>query len=248
MKKFFLLTHQKNKQLSKNRVKGKKRRCFKMINKIITVFIVLLLALGGAALAAQETEPISPDDPLYEAVRELEEAQFDISEDTIEKVALRNEFAARRLASLGKIVEEGKPEFVGQLLEEYSNQNRQLTETLDDVDGPDAEKMMQLVTEANKQRNEHLAQMSEDERLPEEARAGMQRALENQELAMQKLQEALEKAQDARQRAGEQANEAMNRGEASGNAAGEPSNEGEGNGNSGVDNAPAGPGNNRARP
>ena len=178
------------------------------MKKTMIIFVASLLTLGGAALAAQETGLILPDNPLYHAGNALEEAQADISENAVEQVVLRNERVGKKLALLEEVTREGKPEFVDQLLEEFDEQNRNLREALDGVGGPDAEKIYELVTEANKQRSERLEEMIADDSLPQEARDGVAKALENQEQAMMKMQEGLDRAQEAREKASQRAGEA----------------------------------------
>ncbi len=174
-----------------------------MLKKSFTVVIIFMFLFMASALGAEgEVETATPEDPLFDTVRSLEDAQYDLAEDEEEKVALQDEFAERRLDALDEM-EEAEAELIEEVLEDYMNHERELGQILEGMDGPNAEALIALVDKASEKRGQRLAQNLEREDLPEEAREGMQRALANQEMAREKMKAALERAQNLREAAKE---------------------------------------------
>lgn len=183
-------------------------------------FVSLLIALfimgiGGGILAGEGDDPVGPENPLYNAARGVEESQIDLVNTASEKAAFQNEFAERRMAAIENADYMAEAD-LEELLGDLNGHERALGLLLEGMSGPDAEEIIALVDEASKKRGEKLENMSKNENLPQSARDGMKRALENQEEARKKMADALREAQQKREAAGEQAQEGMERSEGAG--------------------------------
>jgi hypothetical protein len=72
----------------------------------------------GVVFAQDEPEAL-PDDPLYQAKRQMETAQLNAGFDPLEKATLHTKYAKERLAEVKAMVSKGKPEFVEGLVKDY---------------------------------------------------------------------------------------------------------------------------------
>ncbi|MDW7651459.1 MAG: hypothetical protein SCM57_09015, partial [Bacillota bacterium] len=102
-----------------------------------------------------------------------------------------NLFAERRMFVLGKMAEAGQPDFVAELVDELKGFDGRLEQVAKDFND---EELYEKIIEANQQRGVRLQELIDDGELPQEALDGMQKALDNQAMAMEKLQEALNNA------------------------------------------------------
>lgn len=199
-------------------------------------FVSLLIALfimgiGGGILAGEGDDPVGPENPLYNAARGVEESQIDLVNTASEKAAFQNEFAERRMAAIENADYMAEAD-LEELLGDLNGHERALGLLLEGMSGPDAEEIIALVDEASKKRGEKLENMSKNENLPQSARDGMKRALENQEEARKKMADALREAQQKREAAGEQGEDKSSRADDRG---GQEENSGKDDNNAGAD-------------
>ncbi len=168
-----------------------------MLKKSLIILAAVLLLLGGSVWALDGNGPeilVTPENPFYDAARAIENAQFELATDLEEKIIMQNEYSERRLAALENT---GNSEDFDELIDAYDEHEQEMGKLLEGVDGPDFEGVYDLVLESSEQRNVRLKKIAADENLPEGAREGARRALENQEMAMGKLEEALVRAREA---------------------------------------------------
>ncbi|MEW5785888.1 MAG: hypothetical protein AB1767_12590 [Bacillota bacterium] len=171
-----------------------------MFKRSLCAFLVLLLLLlaGTAWTAAEDLAgtPLTPEDATYDAGLFIEDAQFELAADPVEQAGMQSVYAERRL----RVIEEiENPSDMEALLAGYREHERKLWRLLEGLDGANTGQgsALALMAEACEQRAQRLRAMSENSTLPEEARNGINQALENQQMAMVKLREALTNAQQA---------------------------------------------------
>lgn len=178
-----------------------------MLKKIICMATAALFLFSGAGLVFSNEDlenPLIPGDASYQTGMAIEEAQYEIADDPEEKIGMQNEYAERRFQAIEQAFD---PEDLAVLLEGYQDHEQklgQLAMDLNEIDS-DLASVLELVEQASQQRYLRLQEMSEDESLPETAREGMKKALENQEMAMVRFAEALARAQQAREAARDRA-------------------------------------------
>ncbi len=167
-----------------------------MLKKVTIIMAAVLLLLGGSvwALDSNGETSLTPENPFYDAARAIEDAQYELAADLEEKIMIQNKYSERRLAALGNT---GNSEDFDELLAAYTGHEQELGELLEGLDKPDFEGVYDLVIESSEQKSVRLEEIIADDSLPEGAREGAQRALENQGMAMDKLEEALARAREA---------------------------------------------------
>ena len=170
-----------------------------MLKKSLIIMAAVLLVFGGTVWALDGSRPenaLTPENSFYDAGRAIENAQYALAADLEEKIMIQNEYSERRLAAMENA---GNSEDFEELFDAYTEHEHETEELLEEIDGdgPDFDRIYDLVIESSEQRSVRLLEMSTDEDLPEGAREGAQRALENQEMAMEKLRDALDRAQEA---------------------------------------------------
>jgi hypothetical protein len=188
------------------RITAKKEGWHKMIKKLCFLAIAFMLILSGSVWANDEGDSggnLIPDDLTYETVFAYETAQYDLVKDLKEKIGMQNEFAERRLRALEALKMVNNQVALETVLNAFQSSELELLSLVEDLDSSDLDTAADLVMKASEQRMVRLAEKSEDESLPEQARNGMKKALENQEMAMNKFREALQVAQQARETAGQ---------------------------------------------
>lgn len=174
-----------------------------MLKKIMIITAAVLLLFGGSVWAVDGNGPetlLTPKNPFYDAGQAIENAQYELATDLEEKIMVQDEYSKRRLAAMENA---GDPEDFNELLATYAEHEQELGELLEELEGPDAEEIVGLVEESSVKKSERLDEMMVDENdLPEVARAGVDKALKNQEMAMEKLEGALKRAREAHENAG----------------------------------------------
>ncbi len=168
-----------------------------MLKKGLIIMAAVLLLFGGTVWALDGSGPetgLTPEDPFYDAARAVEDAQYELTADLEERIMIQNEYSERRLAAMENA---GNSDDFNELLDAYAEHERELGELLEGLDEPDFDRVYELVIESSEQKSVRLTEMLEDDELPEEAKEGAQKALDNQEKAMIKLGEALDRAQKA---------------------------------------------------
>jgi hypothetical protein len=180
-----------------------------MKKKVLCIVLGLTLLFAGQAFAEEDVEVVNPDSELYDTTREMEDAEYDLTEDTGEKILLQDQYAGERLDETEIALENGDQETSEELLEDYNEHVQERDKNIEEAKaaGEDITEVETVVAENSKKRSENLSALLEREDLPEGAKAGITKALENQEKAMQKLESAQEKAEAARQKGEEKAQE-----------------------------------------
>jgi len=168
--------------------------------KKFLVLISVILVIGGSVAMAddlkqEEVEALTPADANYTTGRFVEDAQYQLSEDPMEKAGQQNQYAERRMAALEK---DEATNYAAELLEELKEHEGNLAQALEALADHDEDELMGDISErlerSAQQRSRQLVQLIEDEALPEEAREGALGAIENQVNALQKSYKAMENA------------------------------------------------------
>ncbi len=178
-----------------------------MLKKIMIIMATVLLFFGGSVWAMDGNGPetlLTPPNPSYNAAKAIENAQYELATDLEEKIMIQDEHSKRRLMAIKNA---GDFEDFNELLAAYAEHEQELGERLEELEGPNAEEIFGLVKESSEQKSVRLTEILEDENLPEVAREGVAKALENQEMAMDKLEEALDRAQEAHEGARNRGNQ-----------------------------------------
>ncbi|OIJ22395.1 hypothetical protein BKP45_07095 [Anaerobacillus alkalidiazotrophicus] len=170
------------------------------MKKIITSITVGLLLIGGNSYSAEEQEIIKPDSELYDTSRLIEEAEYELTEDNGEKALLQDEYADKRLSEAEMAFDEGDEQKAEELMEDYNEHMQEIEENIEAAKeaGDDISKVEEIVAENSQKRFENLQALLEREDLPEAAKLGIKKALENKKMAQQRFSEALKKAEAAR--------------------------------------------------
>jgi hypothetical protein len=174
-----------------------------------------LLLFGGNVYAAEDQEIVDPNSDLYDTSRSIEEAEYELTEDSGEKALLQDEYAGERLEETEVVLEEGDEEKADELMADYNESLQEIDQNIDAAKeaGEDVSDVEAIVTENSQKRSENLTALLDREDIPEEAKAGISKALENQQKAEQKFLEAQKKAEEARAKAEEKKEEAMKKAE-----------------------------------
>jgi hypothetical protein len=180
-----------------------------MKKKVLCIVLGLTLLFAGQTFAEEDVEVVNPDSELYDTTREMEDAEYDLTEDTGEKILLQDQYAGERLDETEIALENGDQETSEELLEDYNEHVQERDKNIEEAKaaGEDITEVETVVAENSKKRSENLSALLEREDLPEGAKAGITKALENQEKAMPKLESAKEKAEAARQKGDDKAQE-----------------------------------------
>ncbi|MDR5658853.1 DUF5667 domain-containing protein [Serpentinicella sp. ANB-PHB4] len=185
------------------------------MKKLIVTSMVGVLLISGTVYADEQQEVLTPESELYETIRLIENNEYELTEAYEEKALLQDEYADRRLEEMEEVLKEEDQEAAERLIEDYNehieeiNKNLELGRGL----GNDITNVESLVAQNSLKRSENLSTLLEREDIPEEAKEGISKAIENQNQVSERLAEALEKASQAREQAEERANEAREQAE-----------------------------------
>ena len=173
-----------------------------MMKKIVsTAILVGGLTVGGATFAEQEVESevevgienettveVTPESDLYDTIRLIEEGEFDLTEDSKEKALLQDQFAEKRENELETAIETGNEEGIEKILEDQEKHLLAIESILEEAEaiGEDLAELEEVITEIVAKRSRNLLALLEREHLPEQAKAGIRKALANQERAMER--------------------------------------------------------------
>ncbi len=153
----------------------------KRILAILVSFLVMATPVV-AALETAETLPIepgiTPDNILYPLDRGIEEIELAITTNEVSRANLRYRIAEERLAEADKMIEEEKPEFVDELVDEYETGLVEVNEEMDEAvaSGQDVSELSDRVAERAAR---HLAVLQRVyEKVPEQAKTAILHAIE----------------------------------------------------------------------
>ncbi|WP_156290368.1 DUF5667 domain-containing protein [Oceanobacillus salinisoli] len=176
-----------------------------------SIIFGLVLLFAGNVYADEDEAVVDPNSELYDTSRIIEEAEYDLTEENSEKVLLQDEYADDRLNEAELSLDEGNEEKAEELLEDYEEHVKQVEEDMEAAKeaGEDISAVEETVVENSQKRSENLRALLEREDLPEEAKAGITKALENQQKAEQNFLAAQKKAEEAQEKAKEQQEKAQ---------------------------------------
>ena len=150
------------------------------IAKLVGFFIVsaaVCLFLSANVFAQEEPEML-PDDPLYQAKRQMETARLKASFDPLEKATLHTKYAKERLAEVKAMISKGKPEFVGGLVKDYEKAIGGATDEINraQAQGRDVSEALEAVERSTKKHTEVLTDLLD--KVPEQAKPAIRHAIE----------------------------------------------------------------------
>lgn len=166
------------------------------MKKMIASMTVGLLLMGGNVFAAEGQEILDPNSDLYDTSRLMEEVEYELTEENGEKALLQDEYADARLNEAEVVLDEGDEQKAEELMEEYNEHLQEIEQNIEAAieAGEDILQVEEIVAENSQKRSEKLSTLLERENLPEQAKVGIFKALENQKMAELKFMEALNKA------------------------------------------------------
>jgi hypothetical protein len=154
------------------------------VKKFLTTIILIGgLTMGGATYADNLK---STDTSLEETLRLMEESVVELTEDAKEKVFLQNENVEKRFVKVEEVVKYGEEEEIIEVIEDF-NRNTEILENIlveAELDEEEFTELEEVITNISKKRTQNLLALLERENLPEQAKAGIRKAIANQERAM----------------------------------------------------------------
>lgn len=173
------------------------------MKKLIGLLMALLLIVSAAPVFAQEEAEAGtgPDSALYGLDRAFERISLALTVDRAKKAEKRLQIASERLAELMEMVNKGKPEFAGMLANDHAKEIEKAEEDIEAVkaQGRDVTEVSQRVAEATSKHITVLTALLD--KVPEQARAGIQNAIEKssrgRERALANIQKEDGKPEDA---------------------------------------------------
>lgn len=167
-------------------------RKIKLVKSLISVIACLLLA--SSALAQDEPGTL-PDDPLYQAKRQMETAQLNSGFDPLEKATLHTQYAKERLAEVKAMISKGKPDFVESLVKDYV---KAVGGAMDEINkaqaqGRDVSQALEAVERSTKKHTEVLTELLG--KVPEQAKPAITHAIESSNQGRNRALDVLNKIQ-----------------------------------------------------
>jgi hypothetical protein len=188
------------------------------MKKIVIAITVSFILVAGVVYANEEREIVSPESELYETVRIIEETAIELTKDTGEKTLLEDQYAEQRLLEAEEMFAVGNEDAGEKSLEDYSEHIEKIETNIAEAkdSGKDVSEVESIVYENMEKRSENLLALLEREDLPDQAKAGITKALANKEKAKQRAEEARNRAGAGR----DNNNGAKGNGNGNGNAQG----------------------------
>lgn len=163
-------------------------------------FAVVLLTQVAGAQVATSTLPdpgTLPDSPFYFLKSWRENIGLFFTFDAERKAEQYLHLAEVRLAEYEKMIEKGKEDIAARTLEKYENQLGRALEKAEGLKAKGATLAEGLKEKARAAATKHLDVLGENwEKVPEAAKKGIERALEESKKQMKKLDELFEEAFD----------------------------------------------------
>lgn len=140
--------------------------------------IAAMLLILSTNIIAQEGPQTLPDDPLYQAKRQIETAQLNAEIAPLEKATLHTKYAKERLAELKAVVSKGKSEFLESLIKDYGKAIDGAMEEIKkaQTQGKDVSKALEAVEKSTKKHTEILTDLLR--KVPEHAKPAITHAIE----------------------------------------------------------------------
>ncbi len=202
--------------------------------KILGIFALIVFAMPMIAFAQENADEvlnetdfeeevlpaagITPDSAFYGIKRAVERVQMAFTRDEVARANLRMRFAEIRLSEAREMAEEGKPEHIENLLINYNNEMNQTRERMEQryaecVEREDetCERYADVIEKVSEATTKHVLVLEGvQERVPEEAREAIERAINKSIRGHEQTQERMdeifiniaEKREEARDRIG----------------------------------------------
>ena len=176
---------------------------------VIVIALAMLASLTVVAMAEKPAEPVIPGDDDFSTMVAMERAQVETSEGLPEQALIENDCAKKRLAVLEHAQAQiGDDEFGYEVLAElmsYLEEGEenlghiiaQMAQEKNDSEGSDNKEVLENITNNSKERGWRLEEIVEDDGMPEGAREGAQRALDNMKAAAEKAAWARGEGEDS---------------------------------------------------
>ncbi|WP_332628511.1 DUF5667 domain-containing protein [Halalkalibacter flavus] len=170
------------------------------MKKIVIAITVSFILVAGVVYANEEREIVSPESELYETVRIIEETAIELTKDTSEKTLLEDQYAEQRLLEAEEMFAVGNEDAGEKSLEDYSEHIEKIEKNIAVAkgNGKDVSEVESIVYENMEKRSENLLALLDRDDLPEQAKAGITKALDNKEKAKQRAEEARNRASAGR--------------------------------------------------
>jgi len=182
------------------------------MKKLVTSIVVGSLLFGGVAYANEGYEVVSADTEIHETVESTEEAEVVLTEELDEEavleeedvlteeldeeVVLEDEDIAKILEEIEEALENSTGETKEKLIEDLNKLIEDLNKNLEEIDEKESDDIIVIDSqdkEKSSRRGENLLRLLEREDLPATAKAGITKALANQERAKaKKLEESVQ--------------------------------------------------------
>ena len=160
------------------------------MKKWIAGLVTISMLVPGLVFAEETEGVLTPESEVYETVLLIESAAYDLTEDPEDKVLLEEEFADNRLEEIEEVIlQEGDPEVVDELLEDLDEHLSLIDENIEKIrlQGADIEVIEAAVAAKFADRTAKMNALLAREDLPEQAKAGIAKAIANQAKAMGKI-------------------------------------------------------------
>lgn len=158
---------------------------------ITTVVLVGGITMGGVTFA-NENVKITPESELYETISLIVEGNVELTEDGEGKAAIQDEHTENLLDAVESVIETGNNQAIEQLFKDINETLKAIDNIVEEADkiGEDISELEKVITEIIATRSQNLLALLERENLPEQAKAGIRKALVNQEKALQRAGKA----------------------------------------------------------
>jgi hypothetical protein len=143
-----------------------------------SLFVIAISLILSTNAFSQEKPKTLPDDPLYQAKREIETAELNAEFDPVKKAALYTKYAEERLAEIKMMVSKGKPEFVEDLVKDYEEAINGMLEEIKraQTQGRNIDDALETVEMATKKHIEVLRDILG--KVPEQAKSAIAHAID----------------------------------------------------------------------
>jgi hypothetical protein len=160
-----------------------------------SLFVAAVFLILSTNAFSQEKSQALPDDPLYQAKREMETAELKARFDPLEKATLHTNYAKERLAEVKAMVSKGKPKFVEDLIKDYE---KDVSGAMDEINkaqaqGRDVSEALYAVEKSTKKHTEVLTDLLG--KVPEQAKPAITRAIETSKQGRNRALDVLNKIQ-----------------------------------------------------
>ncbi|RXJ01774.1 hypothetical protein DS745_09870 [Anaerobacillus alkaliphilus] len=160
------------------------------MKKIIsTAILVGGLTMGGATFAdSVDNKKTGVDELLFH----IFEGNAQLTKNVVQRVIVQDRFTENRLDKIETVIETGEENAVGELVEDIDQNLAAIENIVDEAAkiGEDITELEEVIAQIIVKRSQNLLALLERDNLPEQAKAGIRKALANQERAMARVAKA----------------------------------------------------------